>query len=99
MAIILLKKERRIFFFAFTERMSPDKTCFLIELIRFTITFKPIFMLKLAMRLLLAEVLAAEGFASGDMLFCSVIFCFFVRWGVGLTQIERIYMMLSSGCG
>ena len=52
-----------------------------------------------AMRLLLAEVLASEGFASGDMLFCSVIFCFFVRWGVGLTQIERIYMMLSSGCG
>ena len=54
----------------------------------------------LAMRLLLAEVLAAVGvFASGDLLFCSVIFCFFVRWGVGLTQIERIYMMLSSGCG
>ena len=53
----------------------------------------------LAMRLLLAAVLVAEGFASGDMLFCSVIFCFFVRWGVGLTQIERIYMMLSSGCG
>ena len=59
------------------------------------------------MRLLLADVFAAEVFASGgaevfasgDMLFCSVIFCFFVRWGVGLTQIERIYMMLSSGCG
>lgn len=60
-----------------------------------------------AMRLLFAAVFAAEGaasvgaevFASGDMLFCSVIFCFFVRWGEGLTQIERIYMMLSSGCG
>ena len=53
----------------------------------------------LAMRLLLAAVFAAEVFASGDMLFCSVIFCFFVRWGVGLTQIERIDMMLSIGCG
>ena len=40
MDTILLKKERRIFFFAFTERMSPDKTCFLIELIIFVITFE-----------------------------------------------------------
>ena len=39
-AIALLKKERRIFFFAFTERMSPDKTCFLIELIIFAITLE-----------------------------------------------------------